>query len=59
LLRREFKGQLILVQVLATGFQYQDRLYRSLSAIARQVTGTHWNGYAFFALQAGSDRESK
>ena len=58
-LRREFKGQLVVVQVLASGFQYQDRLYRSLSAIVRQATGTHWNGYAFFALQAGSDRESK
>ena len=44
ILRREFKGQLVLVQVLASGFPYQDRLYRSLSAIARQATGTHWNG---------------
>ena len=58
-LRREFKGQLVLVQILASGFQYQDRIYRSLSAIARQATGTHWNGYAFFGLQAGSDGESK
>ena len=53
----------MVVQVLASGFQYQDRIYRSLSAIARQVTGTHWNGYAFFrlrpGLQAGSDRESQ
>ncbi len=48
ILRREFKGQIVVVQVLEHGFQYQDRFYRSLSAIARQVTGTHWNGYAFF-----------
>lgn len=47
-LRREFKGQIVVVQVLEQGFQYQDRFYRSLSAIARHVTGTHWNGYAFF-----------
>jgi hypothetical protein len=47
-LRREFQGQLVVVQVLADGFQYQDRFYRSLSAIARQVTGTPWNGYEFF-----------
>jgi hypothetical protein len=59
ILRREFKGQLVLVQVLASGFQYQDRVYRSLSAIARQATGTQWNGYDFFRLQAGSERESK
>jgi hypothetical protein len=50
-LERKFKGQTVVVQVLADGFQYQDRFYRSLSAIARQVTGTHWNGYAFFQLK--------
>ena len=49
ILRREFKGQIVVVQVLEHGFQYQDRFYRSLSAIARQVTGTRWNGYTFFA----------
>src|SRR5258708_28672816 len=48
ILRREFKGQMVVVQVLEHGFQYQDRFYKSLSAIARQVTGTHWNGYRFF-----------
>jgi hypothetical protein len=50
-LRREFKGQQVVVQVLPEGFQYQDRLYKSLSAIARQVTGTPWNGYTFFRLK--------
>ena len=34
--------------LLADGFQYQDRFYKSLSAIARQITGTPWNGYDFF-----------
>ena len=48
-LRREFKGQIVVVQVLDHGFQYQDRFYKSLSAIARQVTGTHWNGHTFFS----------
>jgi Protein of unknown function (DUF2924) len=52
ILRREFKGQIVVVQVLADGFQHQDRFYKSLSAIARQVTGTPWNGYAFFRLKA-------
>ena len=41
----------MVVQVLVDGFQYQDRFYKSLSAIARQVTGTPWNGYAFFRLK--------
>jgi Protein of unknown function (DUF2924) len=57
ILRREFKGQIVVVQVLELGFQYQDRFYRSLSAIARQVTGTQWNGYAFFGRKT-SDGES-
>ena len=56
ILRREFKGQEVVVQVLADGFQYQDRFYRSLSAIARQVTGTHWNGYAFFGCKTSDGR---
>ncbi len=50
-LQRKFKGQIVTVQVLADGFQYHYRFYRSLSAIARQVTGTQWNGYAFFELK--------
>jgi hypothetical protein len=52
ILRREFKGEMVVVQVLVEGFQYQDRFYKSLSAIARQATGTAWNGYAFFRLNA-------
>jgi len=47
------------VQVLEDGFQYQDRFYKSLSAIARQVTGTHWNGYAFFRVRERSDGGSQ
>ncbi len=56
ILRREFKGQIVMVQVLEHGFQYQDRFYKSLSAIARQVTGTHWNGYAFFGCKTSDGR---
>jgi DUF2924 family protein len=59
LLQREFKGQMVEVQVLEDGFQYQDRFYKSLSAIARQVTGTHWNGYAFFRVRERSDGGSQ
>jgi len=55
-LQREFRGQKIRVQVLTDGFQYQDRYYKSLSAIARQVAGTRWNGFSFFRL---SDRENR
>ena len=33
------------------GYEWQGRPYRSLSAIARAITGTRWNGWAFFGLQ--------
>ena len=50
LLRRKWKGRTILVEVLAKGFQYENRHYASLSAIAVAITGTRWNGLAFFGL---------
>jgi hypothetical protein len=37
--------------VLADGFQHQGRVYGSLSQVARQITGTRWNGPAFFGLR--------
>jgi len=40
------------VRVLAGGFEYDCTIYKSLSAIAREVTGTKWNGYLFFGLRA-------
>lgn len=49
-LTREYNGQRVAVRVLARGFEYQGRAYRSLSAVAREVTGSHWNGYLFFGL---------
>lgn len=38
------------VTVLPGGFEYQGRVYRSLSAVARAISGSHWNGYHFFGL---------
>ncbi|MAT16303.1 MAG: hypothetical protein CMJ46_13655 [Planctomyces sp.] len=52
-LRREYKGETIVVNVLRNGFEYEGEVYRSLSAIARQITGSHWNGYNFFGLKKG------
>ena len=40
------------VTVLAAGFEYEGRPYRSLSAIARAITGTRWNGLVFFGLKS-------
>ena len=50
LLRRQYRGREVIVQVRADGFEYQSRMYRSLSAVAREVTGTQWNGWVFFGL---------
>jgi len=50
LLKRNYKGQTVQVRVLAKGFEFEGEVYRSLSAVARKITGTHWNGYHFFGL---------
>ena len=47
---KRYKNETLTVTVLEDGYQYGERVYKSLSAIARQVTGTQWNGYVFFAL---------
>ena len=39
--------------VLDNGFEYEGQVYRSLSRIAKVVTGSHWNGYGFFGLKKG------
>jgi len=50
LLTRRMGNRQILVTVLEEGFEFETRRYRSLSAIAREVTGTRWNGLLFFGL---------
>ncbi len=50
-LTRTFQGKEIKVQVLDAGFGYEGKTWRSLSAIAKAVTGTSWNGFLFFGLQ--------
>ena len=54
---REWKGVDHAVTVLADGFEWQGRPFKSLSAVARAITGTRWNGPAFFGLRnAGGGR---
>ena len=48
---REHGGVRYTVTVTADGFVWQDRSYPSLSAVARAITGTSWNGRRFFGLQ--------
>lgn len=50
-LTREWHGQIYHVLVLEEGFQFQDRHYRSLTPIAREITGVHWSGPRFFGLK--------
>lgn len=50
LLVREFRGRDIVVEVLDSGFEYDGRRFKSLSAVAREATGGKWNGYLFFGL---------
>lgn len=50
-LMREWKGVEHCVTVLEDGFDYEGRKFRSLSAVARAITGTRWNGKLFFGLK--------
>lgn len=52
-LLREYKGATLQVRVLENGFDYEGEIYRSLSAVAKAITGSHTNGFHFFRLQKG------
>lgn len=51
-IRKEHNGVVHEVEVLKNGFEYQGQHFRSLSAIARHITGTRWNGPKFFKVRA-------
>ena len=48
---REWHGVEYCVTVRHDGFEFQGRLFKSLSSIARAITGTSWNGWSFFGLR--------
>ena len=50
ILTRKYRGRQIETKVLPGGFEYEGQTYRSLSAVAKAVTGSHWNGLLFFGL---------
>jgi hypothetical protein len=56
---REHRGEQHRVTVLERGFEYRGKAYRSLSAIAREVTGTQWNGLVFFGLKQRPARQGR
>lgn len=51
ILTRQYKGRSIQVKVLQTGFEFEGEIYKSLSAVSKAITGSHWNGYHFFGLR--------
>jgi hypothetical protein len=51
-LRRVWKGTEHEVTVLPSGFEYRGATYKSLSAVAAAISGSHWNGFGFFNLVA-------
>jgi Protein of unknown function (DUF2924) len=53
LLVREWKGRLERVMILEEGFVWNGQTFRSLSQIAKAMTGTNWNGHRFFGLRQG------
>lgn len=50
ILVRAYKGRMLHVKVLADGFEFEGEVYKTLSAVAKAVTGTHTNGFLFFRL---------
>jgi hypothetical protein len=47
---RQYKGRTLEVVVLADGFEFEGRRFKTLSAVAKSVTGSHMNGFRFFGL---------
>ena len=50
---REYKGKKYEVIAKENGFEYQNQIYKTLSAVANVITGTHWNGKKFFGVANG------
>jgi hypothetical protein len=55
---REYAGARHEVFVIEGGFSWEGRTYPSLSAIAKEITGTSWNGWRFFGLTEAQDRSA-
>ncbi len=51
---REWNGVSHVVDVTDSGFDWRGKRYRSLSAVAREITGAHWSGPRFFGLNGGA-----
>ena len=56
---KQWRGAQHVVRVLADGFEHPGTVYGSLSHVAREITGTRWNGPAFFGLRQGHGRTAE
>jgi hypothetical protein len=56
IITRLYKGTTLLVKVLPSGFEFEGEVFKSLSAVAKAITGQHCNGYYFFRLGKDGDR---
>jgi hypothetical protein len=56
MLTRQYRDRMIQVLVQTDHFEFEGERYKSLSAIARKVTGTQWNGHLFFGLRKAGKR---
>jgi hypothetical protein len=56
LITRMYKGRQLQVRVVTKGFEYEGELFKSLSAVAKKITGSHWSGNKFF--QVGERQET-
>jgi hypothetical protein len=51
---RQWRDKTHVVTAVTSGFEWNGHTYKSLSAVAKQITGTNWNGYAFFGIKRPS-----
>lgn len=47
---KNYKGQKLEVKVLEKGFEYNNKIYKTLTRLAQEITGAHWSGYEFFNI---------
>jgi Protein of unknown function (DUF2924) len=53
---RPYKGETLQVKVLERGFEFEGKVYGTLSAVAKAITGSHCNGFHFFRMNGGGRR---
>ena len=59
LLKQHFRGEPVLVRVLVSSFEYDGRVFGSLSTVANKVAGGNWNDFVFFGLKQEKQRANR